>query len=57
LDPSSGLQIDPANVILFIVWFFLGVSGAVGNIANTAHGVGFAVGAVAAVAPLAWRKR
>jgi GlpG protein len=57
LDPSSGLQIDPANVILFIVWSVLGVSGYVGNIANTAHGVGFAVGAVAAVAPLAWRKR
>ena len=30
--------------MMMIVWFFVCLVGLVGNVANTAHGVGFAVG-------------
>lgn len=43
-DPASGLELHPQTVALMIGWFFLGLSGMVGNIANTAHGVGAVVG-------------
>jgi len=43
-DPASGLELHPQTVMLMIGWFFLGLSGLVGNIANTAHGVGAVVG-------------
>ena len=43
-DPSSGLFVHPQTVTLMIVWFFVCLIGLVGHVANTAHGVGFAVG-------------
>jgi GlpG protein len=43
-DPSSGLFVHPQTVTLMIVWFFVCLVGLVGHVANTAHGVGFAVG-------------
>lgn len=43
-NPSSGLELHPQTVMLMIGWFFLGLSGMIGNIANTAHGVGALVG-------------
>jgi GlpG protein len=43
-DPSSGLFVHPQTVTLMIIWFFVCLIGLVGHVANTAHGVGFAVG-------------
>ena len=43
-DPRSGLQITKHTVIFMMIWFFLCLSGRIGNIANTAHGVGLVVG-------------
>ncbi len=43
-DPASGLELHPQTVMLMIGWFFLGLTGMIGNIANTAHGVGAVVG-------------
>ena len=43
-NPASGLVLHPQTVTLMIIWFFLCLSGAMGSIANTAHGVGAVVG-------------
>jgi len=43
-DPSSGLFVHPQTVTLMIIWFIVCLIGLVGHVANTAHGVGFAVG-------------
>ncbi len=42
--PASQLSLEPQTVTLMIVWFFLCLSGLVGPVANTAHGVGLAAG-------------
>jgi GlpG protein len=44
LDVTCGLFLHPTIVVLMIVWFFLGLSGAIEHIANTAHGVGLVMG-------------
>jgi GlpG protein len=43
-DPASGLYLHPQTVIIMLIWFFVGLSGLVGGIANTAHGAGLVVG-------------
>lgn len=43
-DPTSGLFVHKQTVTMMIVWFFLCLSGVIGNVANAAHGVGFGVG-------------
>ncbi len=43
-NPVSRLALEPQTVTLMIVWFFLCLSGLVGNVANTVHGVGLGVG-------------
>ena len=43
-NPASDLVLHPQTVTLMIIWFFLCLSGAMGSIANTAHGVGAIVG-------------
>jgi GlpG protein len=43
-NPASRLSLEPQTVTLMIVWFFLCLSGLVGNVANTVHGVGLGVG-------------
>lgn len=43
-NPASGLALHPQTVTLMIVWFFLCLSGMMGNIANTVHAVGAIVG-------------
>ncbi|NLH41789.1 MAG: rhomboid family intramembrane serine protease [Planctomycetes bacterium] len=43
-NPSSRLSLEPQTVTLMIVWFFVCLTGLVGNIANAAHGVGLAAG-------------
>jgi GlpG protein len=45
-DPASGLYVHRQTVVMMVIWFFVCLTGIVGNIANTAHGVGFAVGLV-----------
>jgi len=45
-DPASGLFLHQTTVAMMIIWFFLCLSGVMGNIANTAHGVGLAAGVV-----------
>jgi len=45
-DPSSGLFVHPQTVTLMVIWFFVCLVGLIGHVANTAHGVGFAVGII-----------
>ncbi len=43
-DPGSGLYLHPTTVTMMIIWFFLCLTGAIGNIANTAHATGLLMG-------------
>jgi GlpG protein len=43
-DPNSGLFLHSTTVTMAVIWYFLCLGGLVGNIANTVHTVGFAVG-------------
>jgi len=43
-DPLSGFYLDRTIVMLMIGWFFLCLTGLMGNIANTAHAAGLAMG-------------
>ncbi len=45
-DPGSGLYVSKHNVILMIVWFFLCLTGLMGNIGNASHGVGLGIGII-----------
>ncbi len=49
--PEEGFVIEPATVMMLMIWFFLGWSEAVGPIANWAHGFGLLSGIVLALAP------
>lgn len=55
-DPASGFFMHANTVFLMIAWFFLCMTGMVGSIANTAHGVGLAVGMLLGYAPTLWRR-
>jgi GlpG protein len=46
LDPTSGLYLRPDVVFWMMAWFALCLTGAVGGVANWAHGVGLGVGAL-----------
>jgi GlpG protein len=54
-DPGAGIRVTRPIAIMFIVWFFICMSGHIGNVANVAHGVGLAVGVVIGYAPVLWR--
>lgn len=43
-DPASGLSLNPTVVTMMIVWFFLCLTGVIGNVANGAHAVGLVAG-------------
>jgi GlpG protein len=43
-NPMSGFHLDAQTVTMMIAWFFLCLTGMVGPIANTAHGVGLLAG-------------
>lgn len=43
-DLSSGYFMHPQTVIMMVVWFFLCLFGIIGNVANTAHAIGFGMG-------------
>lgn len=44
MNPHSGLQLSRQMVTIMLVWLILCTTGAVGNIANTAHFVGLGMG-------------
>ncbi len=50
--PMDGLFVDSRNVNLMLLWFVLCTTGAVGPIANGAHGVGLVVGILLGLSPL-----
>ncbi len=43
-DSFSGLFLHRQTVVMMIFWFFLCLSGVIGNVANMAHGVGLVLG-------------
>ncbi|MBY0232519.1 MAG: rhomboid family intramembrane serine protease [Gemmataceae bacterium] len=43
-EPELGLDMPPGTVGVFMVWFFICWSGAVGNVANVAHTAGLLAG-------------
>ncbi len=43
-DPLSGLHIENYLIVWMMLWFFLGLTGLIGHIANTVHGVGLVTG-------------
>ena len=43
-DKSTTYALPKKDIWILIGWFFLCFTGAIGSIANTAHGVGLAVG-------------
>jgi GlpG protein len=43
-NPASNMKLQKHIVVMMVAWFFLCLSGAVGNIGNAAHGVGAGVG-------------
>ncbi len=44
-DPGSGLFLHQATVTMMLIWYVLCLTGALGNIANTAHTAGLFLGA------------
>jgi GlpG protein len=51
LDPTCGLYLRPDVAFWMIGWFVLCASGAIGNVANWAHGAGLAAGALLGCLP------
>ncbi len=49
-DPTSGFMISSQSVVIMVGWFFLCMTGIVGNVANVVHGAGLAIGIVAGLA-------
>jgi GlpG protein len=45
-DPISGYHIEKYIVVMMMIWFFLGLTGLIGSIANVVHGLGLVVGMV-----------
>jgi len=55
-DPGSGMAMHSSTVFWMLGFLLLCAMGVLGpNIANTAHGVGLAVGALIGIAPRTWR--
>ncbi|MCH8829032.1 MAG: rhomboid family intramembrane serine protease [Planctomycetes bacterium] len=53
--PETGFYLPSSTVFILIAWFFICMTGAVGNIANWAHGVGLVVGVILGYGPIWWR--
>ncbi len=51
MAPDAGFHMESATVMMLMLWFFLGWTGAVGPIANWAHGFGLGTGVALALAP------
>ncbi|MDX2037063.1 MAG: rhomboid family intramembrane serine protease [Isosphaeraceae bacterium] len=50
--PEDGIGVDSRNVQLMMFWFVICLTGVVGPVANSAHGVGLVVGMLLALTPL-----
>lgn len=55
-DPRAGFFMPPSTVMILIAWFFLCMTGLIGNVANVAHGAGLAVGIAVGLSTIAWRR-
>lgn len=55
-DPSSGLYIPPNLVILMVGFFLLCFTGAIGPVANAAHGFGLVSGMLVGIIPKSRRR-
>jgi GlpG protein len=55
-DPHSGLQISRESTILLMVWLFVCLTPAVGQVANVCHFTGLGVGLAWAAAGILWRR-
>ena len=51
-EPEQGMILHPSTVQTMLFWLVLCMMGWVGNVANTAHVVGVAVGIVCGLAQL-----
>jgi GlpG protein len=56
-DPGSGMFMASGTAIIFLIWLFLCMTGAVGDIANSAHTVGLIVGMLLGLIPAKKRRR
>jgi GlpG protein len=54
-DASAGMHVTRFQTVLFIVWFFLCLTGFMGPIANVAHGVGLVFGVVVGYVPIFYK--
>jgi GlpG protein len=54
-QPELGLFIDSTNIMILMAWFFLCMTGWVGNIANVAHAAGLLAGMLIGYVPTLWR--
>jgi GlpG protein len=52
-DPASGLALSQSIVWMMMIWFFLCLSGLLGNVANGTHAVGLLVGVIWGAVPMA----
>lgn len=57
LDPGCGLSVDQPTFIFMMVWFFVCLTGLVGNIANTNHAVGLVLGLLWGYLAAKWPSR
>ena len=54
-EPELGMFLSQLTIMIMIAFFFICMTGIVGNIANWAHGVGLVVGVLLGYAPIYWR--
>jgi len=54
-DSTAGMHVSRMQTVLFIVWFFLCLTGFMGPIANVAHGVGLVVGVLTGYLPIFYK--
>lgn len=52
LHPEQGLGVNQQTVGIMLLWFVICFTGAIGPVANTAHGVGLVAGILLALSPL-----
>ena len=55
--PSSGISVSRTLVVFVVIYFFLCMTDLLGAIANTAHGVGLAVGVVFGYLPVLFQSK
>lgn len=55
-EPLSGYALLPGTAFFLMLWLVICFTGAVGNVANMAHGGGLVVGAAIGYVPVLWRR-